>query len=561
MHTISEFLLYKYNDSAHFLIYEFANFIGSLHLPSGWIAKDLYADLLTLKAILFLSSYLHPLFLNNLLIALSFFLTLLCALRLFRKIIGKNSNLFVVFSLFFSLSIFFLYRVTSVTPALYFVFIFPLLTYLLISKSNLLLIEFFILLSFLISNYYGFFALVLVVLWYFADLFLSKELSLKRVILLGKKLFIVVIPVLLFVIVFFTPQVINNLPVFGKYKVLSTEERISNVPRVYRPIESWYNLSFRPWYFFIPPKSSLFFGDLSKRLYKKIESTNYYLADDYMEEEMGGSYMGWHFLLGMGFVAVLLLLKKFKKKEYPIFKTVYENQEMIVRSFFIIFCILLISGPPSFTIRGITFYTPSYLLYYIVPVFRTLVRWAVVIYLFVLIINSYLVQDLYDLMKNTWQKVLFIVVFLSLNFVIFAIKIPVINVSKPPLEISYLKERYPDSVPYAVYPKGDYYSIFWIISHEDLLINPVNFVNYETGFNSNEFSKNLITEEGIKEFLSFNPRYLLYYEESISDEDLISISSINPKITSKKGIVEFFERNVGLGRRIDGVYVFGVFDR
>jgi len=355
------------------------------------------------------------------------------------------------------------------------------------------------------------------------------------------------------------PLLYKNLPIFGSYtRSKGTELLEENSHSVFRPIGDWYWFSFRPWYFFIPPKSSIFFGDLSKNIYDKIESTGYYLADDYMEEEMAGSYMGWHFLLGMAFVAVLLLLKKYKNKEFKTFKTVYENKEMILRSFFIIFCILLISGPPSFTIHGIEIYTPTYLLYHIVPVFRTLVRWAVVIYLFVLIINSFLVRDLYNLMKTKFQKILFILGFLGLNFVIFAIKIPVINIEKPPVEIAYVKEKYPQSVPYAVYPKGDYYSMFWIISHEDLLINPVNFVNYETGFNANEFSKKLITEEGIQEFLKQNPKYLIYYPEKISDDDLEKISEINPVLRTRDDIYGFFEQKIGEGVKVGESVVFEI---
>jgi hypothetical protein len=143
-------------------------------------------------------------------------------------------------------------------------------------------------------------------------------------------------------------------------------------------------------------------------------------------------------------------------------------------------------------------------------------------------------------MKTKLQKILFILSFLTLNFVIFAIKIPVININKPPEEIAFVKENYPESVPYAVYPKGDYYSIFWIISHEDLLINPVNFINYETGFDSNEFSKNLITEEGIQQFLEKDPKYLIYYPDNVSDDDLEKIYKLNSQIESKDDVFSYF---------------------
>jgi len=437
---------------------------------------------------------------------------------------------------------------------MYVTFLISFVVLLLINKTQPLIlgiVEFVVLSS---SNYYGFFCFVLVCFWYLFDL-VSKKINFREFV---KKILLFSIPVLIGIVVFFFPLLKSNLTFSKDYTKENNDKIASEKIVVYRPIEDWYNLSFRPWYFFIPPKSSVFFGEFSKNIHEKIESTGYYLADDYMEEEMAGSYMGWHFLLGMAFVAVLLFLKRYKNKEFPVFKTVYENKEMILRSFFIIFCILLISGPPSFTIHGIEIYTPTYLLYHIVPVFRTLVRWAVVIYLFVLIINSFLVQDLYNLMKTKLQKTLFILVFIALNFVIFAIKIPVINIEKPPVEIAYVKEKYPQSVPYAVYPKGDYYSIFWVISHEDLLINPVNYVNYETGFNAGEFSKKLITEEGIQEFLKQNPKYLIYYPEKISDDDLEKISEINPVLRTRDDIYGFFEQKIGKGVKVGESVVFEV---
>jgi len=548
-------IIYSYNDASYSVLYHFSRYYGKPFLDFFSGSRNSMLNFFTECLFNLLNKHINPMAINNLLMIVVVVASVLSTYLMLRNALtGGNSLLILIISLLYSVGIFFMFRISSFTPSLYFIFFFPLTILLLFKEANSIFVGCFIFLALSFSNYYGFFVFILVCFWYLSDSIIKKESFLKLV----KNIVFVSLPVLLGVMLFYSSLLRNNLTFSSKYNRETSSDSSNSTLVVYRPLEDWYNLSFRPWYFFIPPKSSLFFEDLSKRLYKKIESTNYYLADDYMEEEMGGSYMGWHFLLGMGFVAVLLLLKKFKKKEYPIFKTVYENQEMIVRSFFIIFCILLISGPPSFTIRGITFYTPSYLLYYIVPVFRTLVRWAVVIYLFVLIINSYLVQDLYDLMKNTWQKVLFIVVFLSLNFVIFAIKIPVINVSKPPLEIAYLKEKYPDSVPYAVYPKGDYYSIFWIISHEDLLINPVNFVNYETGFNSNEFSKNLITEEGIKEFLNHNPKYLIYYSGNISNEDLERINKINSNIKTREDIKDFFDEEFGIGIEVGKSVVFEV---
>jgi len=552
---LDNIVLFRYNDSAQYIRDLFLRYLFSGNTIKTANPISHYFD--AGSNILFeqLVRYFHPIFVNNVFILFAVLISGLSFYKLVRKLIDGDKVVLVVFSLLYSISTYFLFRVTSFTVALYLTFFFPLILFAVIKKYNPLLIGIlaFIILSF--SNYYGFFCIILVYLWFTFGLIAKKSIKnyLKDILLFS-------LPVLLGVLTLFLPLIKDNLSFSKEYRRENSQNNSADRTVVYRPLEDWYNLSFRPWYFFIPPKSSVFFGEFSKNIHEKIENTGYYLADDYMEEEMAGSYMGWHFLLGLGTVATLLLLKKFKNKEFKTFKTVYENKEMIIRSFFIIFCILLISGPPSFTISGVEIFTPSYLLYYIIPVFRTLVRWAVVIYLFVLIINSFLVQDLFNLMRTKFQKILFILAFVSLNFVIFAIKIPVININKPPEEIVFVKEKYPESVPHAVYPKGDYYSIFWIISHEDLLINPVNFVNYETGFDSNEFSKNLITPEGIQEFLTHNPRYLIYYPDNISDDDLEKITKVNPTLTSREEIYGFFKSEFGEGTKVGESVVFDIGD-
>ena len=547
-------LIYNYNDSVYSILYNYSCYVKNYRIDFNRGLPKYYLNIFTEFIIQFLNAYFHPILINNILIFLTIALSFLFSCLLFMKFFRINKTVSLIFSVCLTLTIYFIFRIISTTLSLYLVFFFPLMLILLLNKTKpfLLGLLVFIILSF--SNYYGFFSSVLICFWYFSDL-VFKNIKISEFF---KETFLFLIPLVIGVTLFFFPLLKSNVPLMGDYTKKQSKTIASEKTTVYRPIEDWYNLSFRPWYFFIPPKSSIFFGELSKNIHKKIQNTGHYLADDYMEEEMAGSYMGWHFLIGLGVVVTLLLIRKFKGKEFTTFKSVYENREVIYRSFFIIFCILLISGPPSFTIKGIKIYTPTYLLYYIVPVFRTLVRWAVVIYLFVLIINSFLVQDLYNLMKNKFQKILFIISFLSLNFVVFAIKIPVININKPPQEIAFVKEKYPESVPYAVYPKGDYYSIFWIISHEDLLINPVNFMNHETGFDSNEFSKNLITEEGIKEFLKHNPKYLIYYPENISDEDLEKINKINNNLENREDIRDFFEREIGNIAHVGNVIIFEV---
>jgi hypothetical protein len=177
-----------------------------------------------------------------------------------------------------------------------------------------------------------------------------------------------------------------------------------------------------------------------------------------------------------------------------------------------------------------------------------------VIYLFVLLINSFLVLDLYNLARKTWQRIAFIIGFLALNFGIFAVKIPVININKPPHEIAFLKEAFPESVSFAVYPKGDYYSVFWTISHKDRLINPTNFVDNTSGFEANAFSKDLLTEAGMKMLLQNSPAYLILYTDKV---DLKSLSQDYVWIKNIESLVSFFEVNFGrVIYKQNGVYIF-----
>lgn len=467
---------------------------------------------------------------------LFFILNFISSYLLFKKL-KIERILSIVFSLLYSTSIYALYRLISFTPSLYLVFFFPLSLYLVLSErtfKNILSLSLLIILSLFTSMYHGYF--LIITLLSFSFFHYAKSLKSFA------KIFLIILSSLSLVLLIFWNVFISNTPFLSKEDSSTIEPGIV----ISRPIQDYYNLSFRPWYFFIPPQSSLFFGELSSSIHNKISSSNYYLANDYMEEEMAGSYMGWHFILGTIVVLYLLLVKKLKKKEYPKFKTVYENSGMIIKSLLTILVILFISGPPSFTINGLEIFTPTYLLYHIVPVFRTLTRWSVVVYLFVLIINTYLVQDLYLFMKYKLQRVLFISLFLILNFIVFSIKIPIINLSNPPAEIDFLRDTYPTSVNYAVYPKGDYYSIFWITSHKDNLLNPVDVKDTVTGFDSNEFSRLLITPEGIDSLKSKNPEYLVLYLNEISEAHVKKVSEVNPSITTKDELKGFFDASLGI---------------
>lgn len=500
-----------------------------------------FLDYLTIKVINILALYIPPVLLNNLLIIVCVSLVLISSYFLFLHLTKNKKGVSLIFSLIYSFSAYFISRVFSFTPALYWTFVFPLALLLLLKNKSPLILGLFTFISFLLSSYYGYFVFIFMAFWILIPDGSNYFKKLQHV-------FFFSVTFIMLIAVFFWKPLISNLPFIGNTNIDTVKkdtELSGGFLVVYRPIQNWYGFSFRPWYFVIPPRSSLFFGNFSKQIYDRIAQTDYYLADDYSDDEMAGVFPGWHFIIGTGFVLTLLVLEKFRKKTYKAFSNIYLNKKIIFKSTIVFVLILLISGPPSFTVHGFVIFTPSYLLYFLVPGFRTLVRWVSVLYLLLLIINLYLVLDLYTLMKNVYQKVLLLTGILALNFVITAVKIPVLDVSNPPEEISFLRDISKDKFSYAVYPKGDYYSLFWILSHKKFLINAVGVSGYNNEFDAEKFSRDLLTDRGYAELTNYNASYLVYYPNKISGSNLENIHKTITYISSKSDIEHFFSVKYG----------------
>jgi len=516
MNILGRGIIYAYNDMSIYLVQVLGNkdLVNYFPMFRAWNGRG-GIDTINAQINLILLSHFDIFVGINLIAILYILLNFYFSFLLFSKL-HTNNIISFIFSIFYTFSIYFIYRVVSFTPNLYQIFFFPLIILLLLRYKGIKVILFSILLLifFSFSSYYGFFSLIIVIFWFFSELFVSNQIFIQRIINFIKNTIIVLIPLILLLLIMYAPLVVRNLTFLSDLR--GTNDVSSNNTR-YRMIEDFYNFSFRPWYFFIPPQNSVYFGSLSKEIYKKIADTHYYLADDYSEREMAGSYMGWHFIIGTFVVFILLWLKKFKKVRYSLFNEIYKNEKLIIRCFVIIICILLISGPPSFTISGYLFYTPSYLLYSIAPAFRSLVRLSSVIYLFILIINYFLFLDFYYLLNKKLYRFLFIVIFVLLNYFLFAVEIPIIDTKQIPSEIIFL-EKQKNKSTFVVYPRADYYSIFWILQHKKRIINPIGLKSSDLLFNSQEFTSQLITKEGIEAVKSMNVDYLVFYTREVSEE-------------------------------------------
>jgi hypothetical protein len=512
---LTEKLIYKYNDMAVILVdglslRENTNFLPQIPFEfSSWKVEIIE----NVIRFVFFKAF-NPILAANLL--LIFYLAVLFSTSylLFRKFFTQNRIVSFIGALFYSANIYVVYRAVSLTTNLYQIFIFPIIVYLLeFKKAKPIYLGTLVFILFNFSAYYAYFSFLLIVFWYFSEMLLAKRNVKGKLKNLVTKITKLVLPIVVLLIFTNTQLLLNILPIFEPYNNRKSELKEFNKGVSYRPIEDFYNFSFRPWYFVIPPKNSFFFEDFSETVYRKIQDTNYYLANDYSEEEAAGSYMGWHFVAGAIFVLFLVFGKGFLKKGFvEKFPTVYKNEYIIKRVFIIIFLILLFSHPPSFTIRGITFYTPTYVLYYILPIFRTMVRWSVVIYLFVLLINLFLFCDLLQKVSTKYIKIFFAGTLVVLNYYLVAVKVPVVDINEPPPEVEFLKSVDPNTFSYAVYPKGDFYSMFWILYHKKKLINPADFVNTKSDFSAQKFTEDLVTTQGCNKLRELNGKYLVYYK-------------------------------------------------
>ncbi len=482
MNFLSKYIIYNYNDMAAHLIKGLSVHTGDFlyygYTNNNFSTKFNINPITTAITDLFWKLF-DPITANNVLVTLAFILNLFLGYKLFNYITKKKSKyLSLLYSMTWALSPYFLFRVMALTVDLYFVFVFPILLFMLFSKVKPFYLGFYNLIVFLLSVYYGYFAFLTIVLW-MASEFIYK-ISVEKIYDIKsefKKVASFLLPLLIVMLGLYGNIILANIKISPKYKEPTRIDRIKS-KTVFRPIENFYNFSLRPWYFAIPPKSSLFFSELSNSLYEKIESTDYYLADDYHDSEMGGSFLGWPFLIGLVVLSYFILTRKLINREITV--------ALIVLLFLFAF-----TEPPSFTLSGHEIYTPSYLLYLLVPGFRVISRLAVVIFLITTLLNLAILQEVNN---RKLKNVIGTFVFLA-NFFVLSVKLPIINVTNPPDKYKDLSETSNRPEVVLALPNAEYEDTFWILYYKKYLYNPRGFINSDKKFDADIFTNNLVEND------------------------------------------------------------------
>ncbi len=207
-----------------------------------------------------LSGYFNEILVYNILIILGFLLSLVFSYILFKKFFLSSISLYLSFS--YSFSSYYLSQISNHLD-LSQIWVFPLFIILFLKymRSEKMIDHVFVglVITFisLISNYYGFFIYLFVILYTLSDLFYGLVIDRKRhikFVLPGSIISIFMSTCLLFLIL--KPYFKANY--FSQTSLLP-ERRL----RFVKPIEDFVTFSGRPWYYVLPSTRNPIFGSFS----------------------------------------------------------------------------------------------------------------------------------------------------------------------------------------------------------------------------------------------------------------------------------------------------------
>jgi len=548
-----------------------AYFIGNLGAPFGYLFikpwqlnEPLSSTILHLGVKVFPTIY----FLNFVSMA-SIFLAFVFSYTLFKRMkVAWFISLFL--SATFSLSPYISMHIGT-HPALLQIWLIPLfLQRILLKKGvsffNAVITGFILAIAVLISNYIGFFLILFMLCFFVSNMLCSicldgvrhfKDLLCKDL----RRYATILISFAIFAVPFLFPYIKANY--FSDTTAFSTSHSLN--PQ--RTLEDFQNFSARPWYYVLPPLSHPILGEAVTRpvLEWMKDDWGYFLADDYFPKEHGGGYLGvanlviFALAIWFAFKQALWKIKGQRSKvknESKNSKVYYsgESLRLVLTVTITIVLLFLFTMPPFFTMSGHKIYTLGFVLYKFFPMFRVTARLGIVILMCVLVVNGLflqklLVQNQKSNVKNQKLKSKFkIIIIIYTIFALFEFYVPIstFNTSKVPPVYEYLSKVdktvsfdftgltgkrgfYEGPLIIAEYPGGRSEDIFWITKHHKGFINPRMYKNEEYGFDSDNFTKKLITEEGLSNARKYGVSFVIFHKDR------------NPEIGSEGFFREFLE--------------------
>ena len=189
--------------------------------------------------------------------------------------------------------------------------------------------------------------------------------------------------------------------------------------------------------------------------------------------------------------------------------------------------------PPYITISMYKIYLPSYLLLNAFPMFRSLTRLGLITLLIELIYTGYGYQYILKLLNFKHKALNFLIVGLLgfLGLLEFYVPITFTKINETPAVYTYIKESTPADSVLTVYPYNAAISTeYWIKEHQRKFINPRGYMDSE------DFTQDLQTEEGILKARDLGATYLIFFKYAgnktrTKEEQIFNTSAYLTKIT------------------------------
>jgi len=482
---------------SHFLLYGY---------PFGLTESIFsYTEPLSIFPLYLASIFLGPIITYNIFVLVTLALTFLASYKFFTHYID-NSKISFAMAVLFTTSPYITYHIQS-HPQLSQVWLgIGFLIYYFHREKNLkssLISGLFLSLVFLTSNYIGFFVGIICFLYFLLEQLrnLNKN-EIKRFIILIFSFIITTLPWLI-------STIKNNQSNYSIEGALT------------RPIDDFITFGSKPWLYITPPLENPLVGFIGEKivLFFKENFTNSW-TQNYFIPEMQSLYFG------LSNILILIIGFRLLKKDIKVFEQ--------LKNLGIIGIILsVITLPPYFTVKGITIYLPSFLIWKIFPMFRVLARASIFEYLILLTI----VGVCATLIIKKYKKIGILITsaLITFSFLEHLIPYKITQISETPEIYKYMGKALNKNYSAIIYPQSftkNYF--FWMPTHQTPITNPSGFKFGD--FDSNKFTKEINTCEGLKMARYLGVKYLIVYNQ----ENEVSFFKNNKNL---KQLFKFNERN------------------
>ncbi len=374
--------------------------------------------------------------------------------------------------------------------------------------------------SVLCSNYLGVFLIIFYVIYFV--LFEVYTLATTRQFV--KKRYLVFLSSLILMTVIVVPFIFSYL----KLNFVQTDAQTVSNYKVVRPFEDFVYFSTRPWYFFIASPKNPVLGRFASQSLDTLKKSNYFLADDYIATEHVASYFGLSLLVLLAMVTILSV-----GKQLP-----FELRRKVSVLYGSVFTLFLFSLPPYFTLAGTKIWTPGYVIYLFLPMFRATSRLSVLMLLCLLVIIGLLITNLLKTATPKVANFLKMTVPVLLLFTLMETFIPpdLYRPEKPSAYV-YLRDSTPHDTMFVVYPYSKSTdALFWLDIHRRQLMNLRGYRNSD--YEAEDLTEDLILPEGIANASDLGADYLLVYED-ISESELVYFMT-NPLLELEQKVEEVY---------------------